>query len=93
MQHTAQWKVDLFLTEEDGTTTARAVMDTGTTSMEGHGVARCSPMDRDIPEIGDELAAGRAMRDLAHRLLSTAQRDIEDMNAPPKREQMAPWPM
>ncbi|WP_255946320.1 DUF1876 domain-containing protein [Streptomyces odontomachi] len=93
MQHTAQWKVDLYLSEEEGKTTARAEVDTGTTSVVGHGLARCNPKDRDVPEIGDELAAGRAIRDLAHQLLGTAQRDIEDMNAPSKREQLTPWPM
>jgi hypothetical protein len=46
-----------------------------------------------VPEIGDELAAGRAMRDVAHQLLGTAQHDIEAMNPQAGRERMAPWPM
>jgi hypothetical protein len=33
------------------------------------------------------------MRDIAHKLLGTAQHDIEDMNAPAGRERLAPWPM
>ncbi len=93
MQHTAEWKVHLYLFEKEGMTKARAVIDTGTTSVEGHGVARCNPKDRDIPEIGDELAAGRAMRDAAHQILGTAQRDIEDVNEPKGREQVTAWPM
>jgi hypothetical protein len=93
MQHTAEWKVRLYLSETDGTTRARAVVDTGTTAVEGHGVARCNPGDRDIPEIGDELAAGRAMRDAAHQILGTAQRDIEDVNSPSNRRRMPAWPM
>lgn len=93
MQHTAEWKIHLYLSEEDGTTKARAVVDTGTTSIEGHGMARCNPRDRDIPEIGDELAAGRALRDAAHQVLGTAQRDIEDVNAPSGRDEMAAWAM
>ncbi len=76
--HTAQWKVDLHLFEEDdGTTKAHVVLKTGTTSLTAHGSAHCHPEDSNVPEIGDELAAGRAMNDLAQQLLSIAQRDIQ----------------
>ncbi|MET8722132.1 MULTISPECIES: dsRBD fold-containing protein [Streptomyces] len=34
-----------------------------------------------MPEIGDELAAGRALVDLAHQLLETTERDIQGMAA------------
>jgi len=40
-----------------------------------------TPADREIPEIGDELTAARALSDLAHRLLSTATADIEVLPA------------
>ncbi|GHH83408.1 hypothetical protein GCM10018793_45420 [Streptomyces sulfonofaciens] len=93
MTHTTEWKVHLHLFEDEGTTKARAVVDTGTTSVVGNGLARCNPGDRDVPEIGDELAAGRAMRDIAQQLLGTAQRDIESVNAPSQQGSGAPWPM
>lgn len=93
MTHSAEWTVHLDLLEEDGTTKARAVMDTGSTSVVGNGLARCNPRDRDIPEIGDELAAGRAMRDIAQQLLGTAQRDIERVNAPSQADKAGAWPM
>jgi hypothetical protein len=32
-----------------------------------------------VPEIGDELAAARALFDLAHRLLEATVRDIEQL--------------
>ena len=48
----------------------------------GHGVAHCNPVDTDVPEIGDELAAGRAMYDLAQQLVEAAERDIEGRGAP-----------
>ncbi|MFG2030756.1 DUF1876 domain-containing protein [Streptomyces sp. NPDC048825] len=95
MPHTAEWKVRLHLFEDDeGTTKAHVVLDTGTTELTGHGAAHCHPADTNVPEIGDELAAGRAMQDLAQQLLNTAERDIEGMGAPrPSTRQVAGWPM
>ncbi|UYQ60353.1 DUF1876 domain-containing protein [Streptomyces peucetius] len=83
MTRTLEWKVGLFLSEEDGTTKARAVLDTGTTTLTGHGTAHCSPQDVDIPEIGDELAAGRAMHSLARQLMKSADRELDAMGAGP----------
>lgn len=81
MPHTQEWKIGLHLFEDDGgTTKARAVLDTGTATLTGHGTARCNPTDANVPEIGDELAAGRAMDDLARQLLSLAEGDIEDVD-------------
>ncbi|MEU0397662.1 DUF1876 domain-containing protein [Streptomyces sp. NPDC006208] len=80
MTRTLEWKVRLYLFEEDGTTKARASLDTGNAMLTGRGSARCSPEDVDIPEIGDELAAGRAMSDLAGQLMQVADRDIKSVN-------------
>lgn len=83
MSHTGEWKVRLHLFEDDGgTTKADVVLDTGATTITGHGRAHCHPADTNVPEIGDELAAGRAMVDLAHQLLETAELDIQGMAAP-----------
>ncbi|WP_066945571.1 DUF1876 domain-containing protein [Streptomyces lushanensis] len=81
MSKTAEWTARLYLFEEDGRTTARVVLDTGTTSLAGHGRARCSPDDVDVPEIGDELAAGRALTDLGGLLIQVANRDMEGVGA------------
>ncbi|WP_406306577.1 DUF1876 domain-containing protein [Streptomyces sp. NBC_00879] len=81
MPHTVEWKVRLYLFEDEGTTKARVVLDTGATALTGYGVAHCNPADADVPEIGDELAAGRAMRDLGQHLVDVAQRDIEGIGA------------
>ncbi|MGJ5749452.1 uncharacterized protein DUF1876 [Streptomyces puniciscabiei] len=82
MSHTGQWKVRLDLFEDDdGTTKAHLVLDTGTTALTGRGTAHCHPADMNVPEIGDELAAGRAMVDLAHQLLETAERDMQGVAA------------
>jgi hypothetical protein len=81
MPHTTEWKIRLYLFEDEGTTKARAVLDTGTTSLTGRGIARCNPEDVDVPEIGDELAASRAMGDLARQLMRAADRDLEAVGA------------
>jgi len=94
--HTAEWKVRLYLFEDEGTTKARVVLDTGATTLTGHGVAHRNPADMDVPEVGDELAAGRALRDLAQQLVDAAERDIEGMGASgtgPRTHQVAGWPM
>ncbi|MFF4351253.1 DUF1876 domain-containing protein [Streptomyces sp. NPDC001530] len=93
MPHTVEWNIRLYLFEDEGTTKARVVLDTGTTQLTGHGVAHCNPADRDVPEIGDELAAGRAMNDLAQQLVNTAKRDIEGMGASgPSPHPVVGWP-
>lgn len=81
MAHTVKWKIDLYLFEEEGTTKARVVLDTATAQFTGHGDAHRNPADMDVPEIGDELAAGRALDDLGRQLMDVAQRDIEDVAA------------
>lgn len=95
MPHTVEWKVRLHLFEDDeGTTKARVVVDTGTTALTGQGAAHCHAADMNVPEIGDELAAGRAMQDLAQQLVNAAERDIEGAGAPrPSTRQVAGWPL
>lgn len=82
MAHT--WKVSIYLFDSDdpghdsGVTKAHAVLTTSSgTTLDGYGRARRAPRDHDVPEIGDELAAARALRHLADRLLSATSDDIE----------------
>ncbi|MFE6691787.1 DUF1876 domain-containing protein [Streptomyces sp. NPDC057743] len=77
MTRTLDWSMRLHLFEEGSTTKARVVLDTGTTTLIGHGTAQCGPGDPNVPEIGDELAASRAMGDLAAQLARTASDDLE----------------
>ncbi|MGW1761114.1 DUF1876 domain-containing protein [Streptomyces mirabilis] len=97
MLHTVEWKVRLYLSEDDeGTTKARVVVNTGTATLTGHGAAHCNPADAEVPEIGDELAAGRAMHDLGQQLVSTAERDIKSLGTPPTGRSARPvtgWPV
>lgn len=72
------WSVEVYLAEHEGRTHAQARLRTNDrTSLMGRGSARLNPADSDVPEIGEELAASRALSDLAHQLLDTAATDIE----------------
>ena len=80
------WWVEMFLGEVDGVSTARARLHTrDRAGLSGRGTARVSPRDEDVPEIGYELAAARALSDLAHQLLVAAAEDISGVN----REQVS----
>ncbi|MCK1822644.1 DUF1876 domain-containing protein [Streptomyces sp. XM83C] len=81
MAHTTEWQVHLRLVEDEtGTTKAEVVLDTGHASLSGHGVAQRNPADENVPEIGDELAAGRAMSDLGRQLVTLARQDLRQMS-------------
>jgi hypothetical protein len=74
-----EWSVRIFISEHDGSTHAEARLDTrANTGLIGSGSARLSPKDDDVPEIGDEIAAARALADLAQRLQQTADADVEE---------------
>jgi hypothetical protein len=81
MSHT--WNVTIHLfdaddVDRDGTlTSAHAALRTSSgTTLDGYGRARRNPRDPEVREIGEELAAARALRDLADRLLQATSDDI-----------------
>ncbi|MEU3980827.1 DUF1876 domain-containing protein [Streptomyces sp. NPDC026672] len=81
-----RWTVQIFITEEGDDTRARAVLTThDTTALSGLGTARRSPADPAVPEIGDELAAGRALEALALRLRDAATEDLAWTTGPSPR--------
>jgi hypothetical protein len=78
---TKQWGVQIDISEDgkDTHTHVRAVLTTmNGMTIEGTGHARRNPRDRTVPEIGDELAAGRALIDLGHRLVQLANAEITE---------------
>ena len=85
VQKVKTWRVTVHLFEKDGRTTAEAVLDTGTgaATVRGHGEAHRNPSDSDIPEIGDELAACRALIDLGDRLLTETEADVARVEGRP----------
>ncbi|APE19829.1 MULTISPECIES: DUF1876 domain-containing protein [Streptomyces] len=95
MSRTLEWTVGVELVEEDGTTKAEARLLTGNSNLTGHGSARCNPADVDVPAIGDELAASRAMKDLAGKLMREANREMEAVGAGTVPQHTGPgygWP-
>ena len=78
MIHCEEWNAIINIEEHDDHTDAVARLRTqDSSSLEGRGAARRNPADRDVPEIGAELAVARALGDLQHRLLETVMGDIE----------------
>ena len=75
--HVKNWRVELYLFEQDAVTMAHAVLHTDApTALDSRGEVHRNPGDADVPEIGDEVAAARALRRLADRLLGVASADI-----------------
>ncbi|WP_285102163.1 dsRBD fold-containing protein [Promicromonospora sp. MEB111] len=88
MTHTWNVAIHLFdaddLVRDGRMTGAHAVLTTSSgTSLEGYGSARRNPEDAAVPEIGEELAAARALRELADRLLRATSDDIAQIEHRP----------
>jgi Domain of unknown function (DUF1876) len=78
------WTIDIYLDEHERQTRAEARLHTrDRTNLVGVGLARCNPVDRSVPEIGDELATARALTDLASKLIDATVSDIESMTHMP----------
>jgi hypothetical protein len=71
------WPVEISLHAEEGKTQAKARLAKDGVSMTGYGLARRNPDDQEVTQIGEEIAAARALSDLAHQLLSEAAGQIE----------------
>lgn len=79
-----RWHVEIQIDEHEGRTRAVARLhNRDETGLVGLGLARLNPADRDVPEIGDELAVARALSDLGHQLLEAAAGDIEHITHQP----------
>ena len=83
MQAVKRWNVAIEIDEQDGRTRAVARLDAGAAELTGVGLARRSPEDRDVPQIGDELAVARALSELSHQLLDATAADIERITHQP----------
>lgn len=85
MTATKRWTVDIVIDEhDDDTTRAEARLQTrGDSRFTGVGTARRNLHDLNVPEIGDELAAARALARLAEQLLGATAVDIEGATGKP----------
>jgi Domain of unknown function (DUF1876) len=89
VDETKQWTVTIDIDEHEGHTRAVArLLSRESERLTGVGLARLDPADRDVPEIGDEIAVARALSDLGHRLLQAATEDVEQSTGTPAHLQM-----
>jgi len=82
-EHVRRWRANIQVFEDEGETVADAVLDTGVTTLHGVGRAKRNPSDFEVEGIGEELAAGRALIDLGHRLVGLTEQDIEAIEGRP----------
>lgn len=75
-----QWQVTVSVVEYDsGETKAHVIAHTGLRALQAHGRARRLAGDVEVPQIGDEVAVGRAFLALGEDLLDQAAEDIEEI--------------
>jgi hypothetical protein len=77
MSETKVWTVEVVFVERDDRTDAEAMLQIAGHRFTGWGRARRNPADPDVPKIGEELAAARALSDLSHKLVDAAAAGIE----------------
>ena len=77
------WTVEIIFTEEDEKTRADALLSGPSEDLRGWGRSRRNPQDPDLPAVGEEIAAARALTDLAHHLLEAAAHRIESWEGHP----------
>ncbi|MDZ4266724.1 MAG: DUF1876 domain-containing protein [Mycobacterium sp.] len=77
------WTVEVSIDEHEGLTRAKARLRWRERESVGIGMARLNPADRNVAEIGDELAVARALSDLGKRIRAEAAEDIESVTHEP----------
>ena len=84
---TKVWTIEVAIEETpEGHTEAKAsLVAGGDRRLGGWGRARRNPTDPEMPRVGEELAAARALSDLAHHLVDEAARTIEQHEGRPAR--------
>jgi hypothetical protein len=77
------WHVELAFVEEGDRTRADAILQLRDKRFHGFGQAKRAPGDPSVPIVGEELAAARALSDLAHKLLDAAAERIDQFPTAP----------
>jgi hypothetical protein len=78
--HVRKWHVELFIYEDDDSTSVRAVLHADSSEQkEAYGRSIRTPRDLAVPEVGDEVAAAAALYNLADVLRQTAAEDISEI--------------
>jgi hypothetical protein len=81
MKQTAE--IELSFDEDADHTEARASLVVRGVTFTGSGRARRNPADSNRPIVGEELAAARALSDLAHKLLDAAAEMVSEAEGAP----------
>lgn len=81
MKQTAE--IELAFDEDADHTEAHASLMIRGVTFTGFGRARRNPSDTNRPIVGEELAATRALSDLAHKLLDAAAEMVSDAEGAP----------
>jgi len=79
------WTISVTFTEDETLTRADAFLEGAPAEIRGWGRARRNPADPSLPAIGEEIAAARALTDLAHHLFEQAAHEIESWEGHPVR--------
>lgn len=77
MNHARVWTVEIAFTEDESRTRADAWLRGTDHDLAGWGRSQRNPHDPLVPKVGEELAASRALSDLAHQLAIEALDVIE----------------
>lgn len=77
------WSISVEIEETEDETQATVHLTVGDKTYGGWGRARRNPVDPNVPRIGEELAAARALSDLSHALVDDVAREIEEFEGGP----------
>lgn len=77
------WSVEILIDETSEQTEAEAVLQVDARRIAGWGRARRNPVDPNVPRIGEELAAARALSDLGHKLVEEAAESVSAFGGHP----------
>ena len=83
MTETAE--IEMAFQEDSDHTEARATLVLRGATFTGFGRARRNPSDPDLPMVGEELAAARALSDLSHKLVEAAAETISERQGRPAK--------
>ena len=72
------WKIDIELEECQGQTNADVLLEAGDVRYRARGQARRNPNDPERPDVGEEVAAARALEKLALQLRDAAEHGVEE---------------
>ncbi len=76
-RHEHPWKLTFEVEEDEDHCNMVVHLDAGDRGLTGFGRSRRNPTDPAVPQIGEELAAARALHDLANHLTNDAWQAIE----------------